>query len=386
MARRIKILYLNTYTAISGAEIAMLELIAHLDRYQIDPLVICPRQGQFTDLCIRNGIQVKVLPGLPQHGSRARETYRSLVPIALQIASLIRQENVALVHSNSPRAGYFGGLGARLAGVPSVIHVRDTNQTPFASASKSQLLDGLANRFIVVSDATRKTITAKRPRLEQKIAVVYDGIAAMPEISVDELTKVKHGLGLDGCGPICVVIGTITALKGQKIAIQAMARLKEQFPESRLLIVGATVTLADVAYREELLKEIQLGGLEDQIIFTGFRDDIAAILASSDILIHPSILPDAFPHVLLEASMSGTAMIGSAIGGIPEIIVDGETGCLVPPGNAQALASAITALWMDPAWRARMSERSIEKSRSDFSMQTYAKKIHAIYQELLKNA
>ena len=148
------------------------------------------------------------------------------------------------------------------------------------------------------------------------------------------------------------MIGNICELKGQMIFIEAIRQLADRHPETVFVVVGDTNTDADLAYKNELLEFIKNSGLENRVILTGFRKDAFQILGEFDIFVHPVTLPDSLPQVLLEAMHHKKPVIASNIGGIPEIVVDGVTGLLVPPRDSHALAEAIDRLLKSPELRA----------------------------------
>jgi glycosyltransferase involved in cell wall biosynthesis len=162
---------------------------------------------------------------------------------------------------------------------------------------------------------------------------------------------VRDALGLGATRKVVGVVANIRGSKGHRYFIQAAPLVLRDVRDARFLIVGDGVGFEDVR------RHVHEMGLEASVIMTGFRRDIPEVLAALDVLVLPSIRSEAISQVLLQALAVGTPVVATAVGGSPEIIRDDETGRLVPPADAAALAGAILALLRDPA-RARALGRA----------------------------
>jgi glycosyltransferase involved in cell wall biosynthesis len=377
------VLYINPQSAFSGAEVTMFDLMVNLDCDLFKPILLCRNKGPLVERCNEKGITTYFLPSLPPSGSPVCQTYRSILVNALWIAHLVRRANINLVHSNSPRMAYHGGLGARLSGVHSVTHIRDYYNSPFQSALKSRFLNKVSDYFIAVSKAVRNAVCSWAPYLSGKIDVVYDGINEISFSSTRKQAGIRKELKIADDDKLVGVVGSINKLKGQSTAIQALSEVSKLIPNVYLVIAGGTFDLEAETYFRTLEKQIDELGLRNRVKFVGNRSDIADIMAELDILVHPAVLPEALGHVLLEASIFKKPIIASNIGGIPEIIKHGETGLLFAPGKSDDLAKAIIWLIDNPQENKRLGQGASEFVKANFSMKQYVDGIESIYDRVL---
>jgi glycosyltransferase involved in cell wall biosynthesis len=177
------------------------------------------------------------------------------------------------------------------------------------------------------------------------------------------------------------VVGLVAKLwtgKGHAVTISAIKQLVQTDPNIKLLIVG------EGYLRSELEAQTKALGLQQNVVFTGFRSDIPDLNAMFDIAVLPSDF-EGMGRVLLEAMVMGKAVVASNVGGIPDIVDDGETGILVPAGDVNALAEAIGRLCHDVSLRERMGEAGYRKITQQFSSETMVEQIRQVYEETAKH-
>ena len=377
-----KILFINPISRITGAEVVLLELMEHLPVARYQPFLLCPSKGPLSEAAENKGIHTFILPSIPTSG-RASDNYKQMVSATSNIVRLLRANGIALVHANTPRAAYHAGLAARLTGLPSIIHVRDYRFPPFHSKLKSIYLNAISDLVLVVSEAAQKGIAPRLDALARKVRVVYDGIPSAQPIADETIRATRQELGIPEGDLLLVSVGWIEKLKGQEIAIRAMQQIVEKFPQARLILVGNPLDAAGEIYKAGLIQLVDQLELSRCVLFAGYRTNVPAIMASMDLLLHPAVLPDALPHVLLEAGRCGKAAVASRIGGIPEIIVDNQTGLLVAPGDAQELANAAIDLLSNRQKRLQLGEAAQKRISEKFSIQTHVAHIINLYEKIL---
>ncbi|MBN2345279.1 MAG: glycosyltransferase family 4 protein [Candidatus Aminicenantes bacterium] len=378
-----KILFVNPTAKMSGAEFSLLSLMAGLDRDRFEPLLLLPDPGPFQEKADAHGIRSIVLPSL----FRYDECYRiwkspRIIRVVLAIRRIIRRERIALVHSNKLGVSYVGGLAARLGGIPALVHIRDGGLNRFVKPWKGRVIRFLNDEIIAVSHATGDGVAAIHPVLRGKVRVIYNGIdmAAMDRIRA---STIRGELGIPPSAPLIGAVGRIEPGKGIEVLIAVAKELKSRFPGLRILIVGPVFEPRDKPHFDQILLDVKRRGLEKDIHFTGFRSDVLGIVKELSIVVHPAVFQDPLPRAVLEAAALGKPIVASRVGGVPEILEDRVSGILFEPGNAAALAAALSDLLQDPATASRlgMAARKIVEDR--FSVRCHVAEVTAVYEGLL---
>ncbi|HSL84680.1 MAG TPA: glycosyltransferase [Thermoanaerobaculia bacterium] len=300
-----------------------------------------------------------------------------------RLVRLLRQRRVGLVHAHLAYASIWGLLAGRLTGTPVVLtlHVRPPDDPPWSREGlRRRLLVGAANRWarraLAVSGAVRDAWAAVGLRRE-RIAVVHNGVeTAGMESGTEAAAAVRRELGVPGGAPLVVTVSVLRPGKGLEVLLEAVPAVLGEHPDARFAVVG------DGPERRRLEEGAAAAGLGEAVVFTGFRRDVPALLAAADLFVLPT-RDDAFPTVLLEAQAAGVAVVASRAGGVPEIVEDGATGVLVPPGDPAALARAVSALLADPAARRRLAEAGRRRTEERFSADAWLARLDAVYSQVL---
>ena len=209
------------------------------------------------------------------------------------------------------------------------------------------------------------------PYLSKKTAVVYNGIDHSPFVDARG-EGIRARLGLDSGKLVVLYSGQITDVKGLHVLIQAFTKVHQTFQNTSLIVVGSTKVWAGGWRRKEnelYEKEVQRQALGLPVFFVGKvpSSEMPQYYAASDIVVVPSIIAEAFPLTNLEAMSSGKPIVASRVGGIPELVLDGETGFLVPSGDAQSLSDSLTLLVRDRNLRESLGTRGQEIVRKRFT-------------------
>jgi glycosyltransferase involved in cell wall biosynthesis len=379
----ISILYVSNTEKMSGAEFSLLSLMRGLDRTQFQSLLLLPGEGLFAECARKAGIELQIVPSMVRFGEAFRLRVLPRVAICVwQIMKIIRCRRIRIVHVNSPRAAYIGALAGRLAGAFTLTHVRDIEQSPFASRTKSRLLGFLSDRIVAVSRATAHAILTVNPALRGKVEVIYNGIDRK-EMAVRPAAETRGCLGISSAAPLIGCAGILHPAKGQDILIRAAARIQVEFPEFRALLIGQVFHASDAGYEIKLKKLVAELGIKDNIIFTGFRNDVFDLIQAMDVFVHPAVFQDPLPRILLEAAACGRPIVATNTGGIPEIIQDGISGLLVEPGNADALADAVLALLRHPDKAKRLGQAAMKRIEQVFSLRGHISALTVIYRSFV---
>jgi glycosyltransferase involved in cell wall biosynthesis len=288
---------------------------------------------------------------------------------------LIRREHVSIVHTHSSVDGWVGGLAARAAGVPVV---RTRHVSIRIRRRWNPVYRWLADRVITSGEAIRSLVI--------EAGVDPGRVVAIPAgVDLGEFTggpggghAMRESLGL--ARPVIGSVAMFRGSKGHAHLLDAFATVHARHPAARLLLVGDGIRRPWV---EGLAKD---RGLGEAVVFTGFRTDVPELLRAMDCFVLASTRTEGVPQSLLQAFAAGVPVVASAIGGIPEVVKDGETGILVQPEDAVALARAIELILSDrsgAATRARGARRLVEER---FSHSAAVSRLLALYDEVIAGA
>jgi glycosyltransferase involved in cell wall biosynthesis len=335
-----------------GASLMALEEARFLARTH--DLVIAVGPGPLRARFAEHGRIVDGAPSLPlwtnAPGAWCKRGVRT-VQHALRLARVVRRERIDLVLVNST-VSVAPVLAARLARVPVFVHARDT---PFSRLAP--LVMGvharLAHTIVCIAAANEAYLPARR---RARVIRIPDGIAIPP------VPSARHGFGRPL--RLCVV-GAITPDKGQGVAVQALAALRDRGIDAELDLVGR---IQDEAMAAGLRADADALGLDGSVRLRGETEGIDAALVGADVLLLTS-RGEGTPLVLMEALARLTPVVASAVGGVPEIVTDGETGLLVPPADPGALADAVARLAAEPAAAAAMAARGRRHVEACFAME-----------------
>jgi len=295
---------------------------------------------------------------------------------ARALGRLARARDVALVHTNTS-VTLGGAAAARVAGVPHVWHVRESYDD-FAR------LWPLLRRLLLTADALPCVSSAVAAQFAGAPAarVLHDGLALAPRRV--ERAAARAALGLGDEAFVVAVAGRLSAWKGQDVLVRALAdrSLGAGRPAAHLLLAGDAWP-GEEARVDALRTLAARHGVADRVHLPGFRDDIDAVYGAADVVAVPSTRPDPLPNAALEAAAAGCCVVASAHGGLPEIVREGETGMLVPPGDPRALAAALASLRDDPARRERLGAAAAADVGARFSSQRMVARIQALYEGLV---
>jgi glycosyltransferase involved in cell wall biosynthesis len=196
---------------------------------------------------------------------------------------------------------------------------------------------------------------------------------------VHEDKRLKEELGIPQDAPVVSLIGRLARLKGQDVFLRAAAFVAQSAPHTKILLVGGTLAEMDSDFPDMLREMANDLGIAHQVIMTGHRDDIERFYRASDIVVLASTKSESFGLVLVEAMACEKPVIATKVGGPLEIVEDGRTGLLVPPGDAFALADAISRLIKDATLRKEMGKAGAQRARQLFSDQRMGEDLAKVY-------
>ena len=342
-----------------GVEIGSLNIATALRQQGHVPYVIS-HGGILLEKFIRQGTFHYTLP---VH----KKSIRSIVRLSRIVEKIIRDERIDIVHARSRVPAWISYLACRNLKVPWITTCHGLYSRHFGSR-----VMGWSDRVITVSATVAYHMISHFAVPSEKIRVVPRGI------EMTEFAFQPKPLG----DPIRIgLVGRVSRLKGHHLLLQALPRVKEFFPNLQVWFIGATPKKYK-NFHLELLRRAADTGLKDSVFFLGGRQDIAALLKQIDLLVHPSVHPESFGRVIIEAQASGIPVIATRLGGVTEIIEHDTTGILVPSQDRKSLSEAMIRMLSSPSLRHRLTTEARKKVEQKYQLNQMISSTLNVYQEL----
>jgi len=370
IGRQPRVFHLITRLLRGGAEAKTIATVRGLDEYEFTVGYGAEYDQEQVERLEEAGAATKRFP-LIRHYNPV-----TTVPAVLSLAWYLRQEEFNIVHTHSTEAGIIGRFAAALAGVPNVVHT--VHGVPFANDRNDVL-----NRFVLACERQAATYADRIITNADIIANEYlDWGIGTPEqyttvysgVDLDAFATAEPADDLPGERPRVVMVGRLAEGKGHGVLLDAVAGMDD--------FEGSVCIIGDGPLYDSLETEVEERGLSGTVFLTGFRSDVPNVLAASDVLVLPSFR-EGTPRVITEAMASGLPVVATNIAGIPEQVVDGESGYLVPTGDAAAVRERLGELVGDSGLRKRMGKRGLERAER-FSVEAMVRELDEVYGELIE--
>ena len=379
----ISVMHVITRLTVGGSSENTVSIIEELQRFgYASTLVLGPQsEGPTVEDARRRGCRIVELDGMVREVSPARD-----VAAVLQLYRLFRRERPAIVHTHTSKAGFVGRFAAWLAGVPAVIHQPHGHIFyGYWSRPRTAMFVALER----VAAHWTDTMIALTPReieehLERGIgraeqyAVVPSGVPtrALREGAASR-AEARARLGLPADAYVVAGVGRFVPIKGFDLLVAALGDLVAQVPNAHVVLIG------DGVERGALEAQAAALGVTARLHISGAVTDVVGLLPAADVLAAPS-RNEGMGRVLVEAMALGLPVVGTRVGGIGDVILDGECGLLVPPEDPAALAAALIDLGQDLGRRAKLGEGARPRAE-DFSITVAAMAMRSIYDALVQS-
>jgi glycosyltransferase involved in cell wall biosynthesis len=378
----ITIFFVDHASAIGGAQRSLLLLLDHLDKQRWSPHLGC----------VPGSLEAHALAaGIPTHLLRLPRLRRSpRFPLdwlagARAIARLAHQIQADLLVANTVRASFYCTLASHLSHVPFVWHMRDF----WLSETRPRwiLADALGKRTLCQAASlviANSTATARHLPHAGKLQVVLNGIEVEKfNPSPGAAREFRHRFNIPQNSQLVGMAGRMRPWKGQERFLHMAQQVLTVAPDTHFVLVGGDPFNMDSHYERDLIRLARNLSIGDRVTFTGHLEDVRPALAAMHIFVHPGD-PEPFGLVNLEAMASGKPVVAFDHGALPEIVLQGETGVLVPPEDPAHLAHAVIGLLKDPHRRSEMGQRGRQRACSHFRIQDTAARIAQLYERLLQ--
>lgn len=368
-----RILYYEPSSGFGGSSSALVHMIKRLNREIFTPIVVINNYGAQIEK-LKNTEIIKIRGCTEQ-----KQFLNSLKNIAvgtIKLYLIIKKKRISLVHINiNVIAGIPAIIASKIAGVPCICHIRETRKL----IKREKLFAKWVDIFILLNKPAYQVYKVDLP--EKKMRVIYDGID-LDVLSSLEGGSLRNEYNLNSA-PTVGVIGRIVEGKGQLEFVLAAKVALQTMPEIKFIIVGDSKS-DDGCYFNRVKELVKAEQLSSNVIFAGWRNDIAGVIKDLDIVVLPSTTyPEGLPNAIIEAMVFKKPIIASDIPGPSDIVVNGETGFLVSPGDINAMAEKIIYLLNRKEVAQEMGRKGRIRAEELFNIKKQISKIENIYEEVL---
>lgn len=363
---KIKILHITYDMAIGGTEQVIRQLVenTHPEKFEVSILCLENNIGEIGQALIKQGIEIS-------HLNRQEGFDISLI---FAIRKYIIKNKIDILHCHQ-YTPYSYGILASLLTRSKVIFTEHGRFYPDSSSWKRKIINPflsmLTNQITSISEATKQALIDYESLPSKKIKVIYNGIADLSNKKYEILT-IRNELGLVDDNFVLGTISRLDPIKNHKMMLSAFKEISSQISKSRLLIVG------DGPLKEELRQECEDLGITDKVIFTGFKIEPQKYLKIMDIFLLPS-LSEGTSMTLLEAMSFSKPCIVTNVGGNPEIVINNETGIVIPNNDEQLLVENALSLIEDKDKQILFGKKGRERYCESFSVEKMMLEFEQLY-------
>jgi glycosyltransferase involved in cell wall biosynthesis len=385
VTERVRVLRLIARLNVGGPAIHATLLTERLDPARYESLLVTgtedPREGNYLALHGKVVARLEVLPALGREISGPRDL------LALgQLVRLMRRVRPHVVHTHTAKAGTLGRLAALATGVPVVVHTYHGHVfRGYFSPAKTRLFLSIerwlaprTSRLLTVSETVRAELLALGIGRPERTGVIPLGLDLDRFLGAEALRgQLRAELGLGAATPLVGIVARLGPIKAHEVFLDAAAALARRLPDSCFVVVG------DGERREELEARAGRLGLGDRVRFLGWRRDLDRIYADVDVVALTS-RNEGSPVSLIEAMAAARPVVATRVGGVPDLVEEGVTGCLVPADAPGALAESLGGLLADPERRRALGEAGKKRVYPAFSAERLVADVDRLYATLLQ--
>lgn len=329
----------------------------------------------------REGVRIRTIPAL----------IRKIQPLSdfhalVDLIKIFREERPHIVHTHTSKAGILGRWAAFVTGVPIIVHTPHghvfwgyfNTYITLIYIFLEKLTARITDKIIALTEREKRDHLKYNIAREYKFSVIHSGVDLRKFLNATQNSaEVKAKLGIAKESFVIGTVGRLTHIKGHRYLIEAATKIVSARKNMVFVILG------DGELWTSLRMMALNQGINEKVLFLGWRSDVAEIISTFDVFVLPS-LNEGMGRVLVEAMAIGKPIVASDVGGIPDLIIHGKNGFLVPPADSEALAMAIMELYRNPTLRINMGQQGKAMSVS-FSVESMIQKIDQLYTDLFKN-
>lgn len=372
--KQIKILYMHNITEISGGERSLLNLWENLDNNQFKPYLIIPGEGEFSKEAEKIGVDVQFLE-VPK---LSFINLFKILKVLFILIWYIRKNKINIIHSYTPRNNILSAVIGKIFRIPIIWHERNLIYEDRMDTTRRFLF--LPDRVICNSYAVAERFR-KRGRISSKVKVILNGVNLDQFNPLTNAERIKKGLRV-GDRKIVGIITNLNRRKRVEYFLKAASMILKRFDNVLFLVVGGEFSDSERGRLEELKEQAHRLGLNEHIIFTGFRRDVPEVLASFDISCHVTV-KEACSRAIIESMAAGKPVVAMNDGGNPELVENGVTGILIEPEDINGFVKAVENLLADDVKRIEMGKKARMRAEELFDVKRNVQETEAVYLELV---
>jgi glycosyltransferase involved in cell wall biosynthesis len=371
----VRVMYVLDHLRVGGAQTHLVETIARLDR-RFEPAVCALKlEGELRAPLEARGVR------LFDGGLGATLKGWSGARVLGRLVRLFRRERVDIAHAYLFHPNVLTPIAARLARTPAVVvSKRSLDRYPgLAERYACKLGNALADRVMINAAAIGRFVTAEEGCPPDRMVLIPNGVGDDLLDFTPDGARARRELGLSPGDRVVGAVSRLAWKKGIRHLLEAVPRVLESVPAAFFLIVGDGPLRADLEARARDLR------IDDRVRFLGTRGDVLELLGAVDVFVLPSVV-EGMSNALLEAMAMGRPVVATDVGGNPEVMVDGQTGFVVPPADPDRLAAAVAKVLLAPELGEAMGAAARQRIRDHYRVDLMVRRIEALYDALLPEA
>lgn len=365
----IPVLFIHGITEIGGAERELLLILEHLRKQGYGPVVVCPDTGPLVEELERLGIEMRYVPLPPWRKILA---YPKRARAIRRLRDVITEIRPALIHVNDIWWVPHSLRASSGSGVPILAHVRQEIEPPKVHRY------GLDRADVVLPMSRHIQQSLEAGGVPgRRLLTLYSALDMTRVPQQEDGRRRGRRFGIPDDVPLIGTVANLFPRKGYEVILKALPKILTSCPTMQYVLIGQ----GGSGYERTLRSLVRTLGLENNVRFVGFQKEVYSCLAAMDIYVHPALM-EGFGIAMLEAMAMEKPIVASRVGGIPEVVEDGVTGLLVPPGDPSALALALMRLLEEPHTRERMGRAGRERLETHFTAEQIMSTLRTLYAEI----
>lgn len=367
LTRPLRVMFVITSMPVGGAEVLLAELVRGMDRKHFAPEICCLKE--------RGPLGEILAQEIPVHCDLLAGKYD--LRIWPRLTRLLREREIdTVITVGAGDKMFWGRLAAKRVGVPVVLSALHSTGWPDGVGRLNRLLTPITDGFIAVADSHGAHMTANEGFPAEKVFVIPNGVDTARFAPVPDAASVRREINIGPTDPVVTIVAALRPEKNHELFLEVAQRVTAELHEAKFLIVGDGERRAPLEQRAAEL------GVTESVRFLGTRSDVARILSASDLFALTSH-NEANPVSILEAMSVGKPIVATNVGSIREVVADGRTGYLVPPGDVAAFAERVIGLLHEPlrakAMGAEARKTVVEGWSVEAMVRRYERLIASIY-------